>query len=309
MGTVRIARTVRHGRTEDANNGREKTVADTFQKRVRKDPFTRINNTIFMDHELSLKARGLLCTALSLPDGWAFSIRGLMALSRDGRAAVVSALDELEVKGYLQRTPQQGRRENGQFSDMDYVFFDSPRDVTDAENQHRTDAGNQHRTDVENQHRTDVDFPHAENPHAENQQQETTKQEKILDIPPYIPPEGEPPPETKRKRYEPDSNPYRCAAFLDGSIRKRLPEKKAADEGTLQKWADAFDKCQRLDGYSWPLIGQVLRFSQNDEFWQKNILSGRSFRAKFTQLYAKAAMETRPSQTERVGLPKGVDWL
>ena len=275
-------------------------MADKLRKRIRDDPFTRISNGIFMDRALSLKARGLLCTALSLPDGWSFSIRGLMALSRDGRASVESALDELEAHGYLRRIPQQGRKDNGQFGGMDYIFSDAP----DAFAEESACAENQHRTDAENQHRTCV-----ENPHAENQQQETTKQEKILDIPPYIPPEGEPPPETKRKRYEPDSNPYRCAAFLDGSIRKRLPEKKAADEGTLQKWADAFDKCQRLDGYSWPLIGQVLRFSQNDEFWQKNILSGRSFRAKFTQLYAKAAMETRPAQAERVGLPKGVDLL
>lgn len=96
--------------------------------------------------------------------------------------------------------------------------------------------------------------------------------------------------EGKKRRavFEAESNAYKCAVYLDRRIRERLPEKPEADERTKQRWADAFDKCHRIDGYSWDVIGRVLRFSQTDPFWRQNILSGRNFRDKFLKLYAHA---------------------
>ena len=80
---------------------------------------------------------------------------------------------------------------------------------------------------------------------------------------------------------------YKCATYLDAKVCDLMPNKKAADEVTLQKWADAFDKTNRINGYEWDLIGEVLEFSQEDDFWKTNILSGDKFRKQFDQLYAK----------------------
>lgn len=80
---------------------------------------------------------------------------------------------------------------------------------------------------------------------------------------------------------------YKCATYLDAKVCDLMPNKKAADEVTLQKWADAFDKTNRINGYEWELIGEVLEFSQEDDFWKTNILSGDKFRKQFEQLYAK----------------------
>ncbi|MDP4117638.1 MAG: hypothetical protein Q8873_00395 [Bacillota bacterium] len=101
-------------------------------------------------------------------------------------------------------------------------------------------------------------------------------------IPPIIPQGDE-----HTKLFEKTSNPYRCASFLDNAISERLPERKRAIEQQLQKWADAFDKAKRIDGYSWELIGYLLEKSQEDDFWQKNILSGATFRKQIEKLYAK----------------------
>ena len=79
-----------------------------------------------------------------------------------------------------------------------------------------------------------------------------------------------------------------CAVWLDRKICLRLPSRPAAKDRDLQRWAADIDKIARIDGYEWRTISHVLRFSQSDEFWQKNILSGRTFRAKFVQLYAKS---------------------
>ena len=56
--------------------------------------FTVISNAVFMNYDLSYKAKGLLCQMLSLPDGWSFSIEGLTRLASDGKSSVMSALNE-----------------------------------------------------------------------------------------------------------------------------------------------------------------------------------------------------------------------
>ncbi|MBR1660543.1 MAG: helix-turn-helix domain-containing protein, partial [Oscillospiraceae bacterium] len=71
---------------------------------------------------MSLKARGMLCTVLSLPPDWSFSVRGLATLCRDGRDAVASSLTELEALGYLRR--RQVRDDSGAFASTEYIFFE-----------------------------------------------------------------------------------------------------------------------------------------------------------------------------------------
>ena len=133
------------------------------------DPFTRINNKIFMDKRISLKALGLLCLCLSLdPDTWSFSIRGLDAICKDGRTAIIHALDELEELGYLRRSRIQEHNANGGFGHTHYIFFDVPQEdsVPCAQNVYTDD------------------------PHTENLTQERNKLEtKKLD-PPKKPPGG-----------------------------------------------------------------------------------------------------------------------
>ena len=85
-----------------------------------------------------------------------------------------------------------------------------------------------------------------------------------------------------------DSKPYRCAVYLDDRIRERFPSKPKSSEATLQKWADAFDKLNRIDKQSWADISDTLAWSQDDSFWSKNIMSGDKFRKQFFQLFAKA---------------------
>ena len=91
----------------------------------------------------------------------------------------------------------------------------------------------------------------------------------------------------KTKVFTSIDRPYLCALFLSKRISSRLPSAKEATEKTLQRWADAFDKCNRIDGHDWDEIKYVLAFSQDDPFWQANILSGKTFREKYMQLLAK----------------------
>lgn len=76
------------------------------------------------EHGLSMKARGLLCTLYSLPDGWKFSVAGLTKIFPDGKDAIKSAIKELEDANYLKRT--QTRDSSGRMSASNWVVCDIP---------------------------------------------------------------------------------------------------------------------------------------------------------------------------------------
>ena len=121
----------------------------------KKDNYTVISNEIFRNQSLSLKAKGLLCIMLSLPDKWEYNEAGLASLSADGRTTIRSALRELEAAGYFSR---RRKRVKGKFSEMEYVISEKPLSEKPR---------------VENPH---VDKPMSEKPTSENRTQLNTKE-------------------------------------------------------------------------------------------------------------------------------------
>lgn len=87
--------------------------------------FTVMSNFHFKEKKMSLKAKGLLSLMLSLPDDWNYSVSGLVSLSKDGKDSVMSALQELEKFGYLDRA--QMYNEKGQFSGVEYNIYEQPQ--------------------------------------------------------------------------------------------------------------------------------------------------------------------------------------
>ena len=92
-------------------------------RKDKKDHYTVIDNSVFMNYELSYKAKGLLCQMLSLPDGWSFSIEGLARLASDGRDSVATTLKELENAGYFYRTQC---RNSGKYQGIEYIIAETP---------------------------------------------------------------------------------------------------------------------------------------------------------------------------------------
>lgn len=93
-------------------------------RKEKKNNFTVIDNKILKNKELSLKAKGLLCIMLGLPDDWNFSETGLTELSSDGATSVRSALQEIIEKGYLTR--ERIRDKNGLLRDVLYTVYEEP---------------------------------------------------------------------------------------------------------------------------------------------------------------------------------------
>ena len=86
--------------------------------------YTNIDNHVFMDYQLSAKAKGVLCQMLSLPDYWEFSIAGLSKLFTDGVDSIRTAINELEKNGYLIRSRE---RKDGKYAGTNYVIFANPQ--------------------------------------------------------------------------------------------------------------------------------------------------------------------------------------
>jgi biotin operon repressor len=96
-----------------------------------------------------------------------------------------------------------------------------------------------------------------------------------------------------------DSTEYQLSELLFTEILKRNPDHKKPN---LQTWAKDIDKLIRIDGKYRNQIHDVIKWCQQDSFWQNNILSTKKLREKFDQLSLKKMQKPSSrgqSRTER----------
>ena len=92
--------------------------------RVVKDKnFTTINNEFIFNKEMSLKAKGLLCHLLALPNDWKLYVEEVEKWHKDKRDSVYSCFKELIKLGYIERTQ---KRSDGKFKGYDYTVYEKP---------------------------------------------------------------------------------------------------------------------------------------------------------------------------------------
>lgn len=95
-------------------------------KRIRVEKsknFTTINNEFIFNKDLSLKAKGMLCHLLALPNEWKLYVEEVEKWHKDGKKAIYSAFKELTDNGYMKR---EQIRDNGKFKGYDYVVYEVP---------------------------------------------------------------------------------------------------------------------------------------------------------------------------------------
>lgn len=80
----------------------------------------------------------------------------------------------------------------------------------------------------------------------------------------------------------------RLAGVLAEEILKHSPKmyqlRPEAKIKTIGQWAGYMDKLNRLNNHSWQDIKAVINWSQQDDFWHTNILSGKKLREQFDTL-------------------------
>ncbi len=88
------------------------------------DHFTQIPNDWVRDSRLSLKAIGLLTQLMSHRPGWNMSISSLARFNKTGIDTIKSAVKELELLGYLNRSEKQEHNQDGTFADYVWTTAD-----------------------------------------------------------------------------------------------------------------------------------------------------------------------------------------
>ncbi|MGR3174596.1 MAG: replication protein [Candidatus Scalindua sp.] len=91
----------------------------------------------------------------------------------------------------------------------------------------------------------------------------------------------------KKIKYSPNSNEIRMAELLFSFILKRYPAHRKPD---MQIWALHIDRMIRCDSRSVENIEKIIKWCQEDEFWQNNILSTASLRKQYDTLWLKAGL-------------------
>lgn len=85
--------------------------------------FTMITNEVLRDVRLSNAEVGLLVRMLRYPDAWKFTLSGLASGCRDGKDGIRSALQTLELYGYVERLPYRVKN----LQRIEYVVREQPR--------------------------------------------------------------------------------------------------------------------------------------------------------------------------------------
>ena len=86
--------------------------------------YVTMSNYHLRDKNLTLKAKGLLSWMLANDDNWDYTVAGIVAVMKENRDAINSALCELEDYGYLTR--QRVRDDTGKFADVEYLITEKP---------------------------------------------------------------------------------------------------------------------------------------------------------------------------------------
>ena len=132
--------------------------------------YTVMSNHHLRNHELSLKAKGLLSMMLSLPDDWNYTTRGLAKICKEGVDAIGNALRELETAGYIVR--HQLRDRQGRISDTEYVIYEQPQPRQPETPQPDTAVPDTASPDTENPY---LDKPDTEKPAELNIEKSNTE--------------------------------------------------------------------------------------------------------------------------------------
>lgn len=90
--------------------------------------------------------------------------------------------------------------------------------------------------------------------------------------------------EKQSEKFSDDSVELKMSEYLWGLISERLPNRK---KPRLQNWAQHMDYILRIDKRPPEEVQNIIAFSQQDDFWQDNILSTSKLREKYDTLFAR----------------------
>ncbi len=271
---------------------------DVFRIARHERNFTIIDNDLLRDESLSFRATGLLAYMLSMPPGWEPTGDELGEVKKEGRDAVLVAMREVEIAGYLVRSREHGP--GGRWVHVSTIY-ESLADARAA--QANTCANRAERPEPDFQGLvagTRTGFPGPGRPDTDSQGI-TAKDE---------PTEGLE--KRKKNTFSSVVTPRSVALgrelcillselMVGNGCRPTYRETTAAGDGDLaHPWEYEAELMIRSDRRDPAEAADLLRWVQADSFWKANVLSLATFRAKYDQLRLARESRNAPPPWQKV---------
>lgn len=132
----------------------------------KKSNYTVMSNYHLQDQRLSFKSKGLLSVMLSLPKDWDYSINGIVKISKEEKAAVMSTLNELKEFGYVKVTKKLPNETKSGRIEYEYDIYETP---IQCQEEHESDVQD---TYIQNTEKQDIEKQDTENQYTEFQDTE-----------------------------------------------------------------------------------------------------------------------------------------
>ncbi len=117
-----VARTDNNKKTNEA----KKPLTIIRAPHNKDNPYAVISKQLIHDKRLSLVAVGLMTKFLSMPSDWDFNMAYFIKISKEGKDAIKTAVDELVEFGYLEK--KRTRKKDGTFEGWSYLILEkSPK--------------------------------------------------------------------------------------------------------------------------------------------------------------------------------------
>ena len=236
--------------------------------------FTQVPNAIITTPRLSAKAKGLWAYLASKPTGWNFSSERMAQEFVDGRDSIRAGLRELESVGLLKRRTRNAK--DGQF-ETEYEITNKM--TADG----KTDDGKSGAGKTVDGKPGDIVIKNKV-----IKKEEIKNKDNLMSAPAKPAPTRQLPKEA-----------YQLAERLHKWIIRNKPDRKIQD-GWRERWADEIDKMHRIDGREWRRIAGAIDWSQRDEFWHQNILSGANLRKHYDRIEERAILEMEDNGSQRL---------
>lgn len=261
-----------------------------------------IPKAVWLDRRLSALDKMILTEidSLASEERGCFASNAYIAdFCQCSEAKVTKSISLLIKLGYLYVASFNGRQRELKSCLSKNIYEAESENVSGCSVKNTRQGSKFYEAESENVRESKLDNKQDNNIFNNNSQKENKQKKKSSsddgDAPPDVSPASgtDVRPKKEEKVFDADSDAYKAAAYLARQREKNYPNVKPPTEKDKQHWAADFDKCNRIDGYDWWDISDVLHFSQQSPFWRKNILSGKKFREKYDRLLIEMTEENR----------------
>lgn len=261
-----------------------------------------IPKAVWLDRRLSALDKMILTEidSLASEERGCFASNAYIAdFCQCSEAKVTKSISLLIKLGYLYVASFNGRQRELKSRLSKNIYEAESENVSGCSVKNTRQGSKFYEAESENVRESKLDNKQDNNIFNNNSQKENKQKKKASsdddDTPPDVSPASgtDVRPKKEEKVFDADSDAYKAAAYLARQREKNYPNVKPPTEKDKQHWAADFDKCNRIDGYDWWDISDVLHFSQQSPFWRKNILSGKKFREKYDRLLIEMTEEKR----------------